>query len=175
MGPNRKLHGMFAGSVLSAFVLTSLMAAACDDAKTPAAPHDDDHDGTAGAGDHDHDGAAGGEPEHSHDASVLVGPVTGATCPQGSTLTYANFGKKFFSDYCLRCHSESVKGDARMMAPADHNFDQLSQIDLLSPHIDEKAGSGPSATNVMMPPSDPKPTIEERQKLSEWIACGVKE
>jgi hypothetical protein len=170
---------MFAGSVMSAYLLTSLIAVGCDDDKAAdnGSAHDDDHDhAAAGATDHDHDdhGAGGAAGEHSHDPSVMVGPLTGATCPDNSTLTYDNFGMKFFSDYCLRCHSEKLTGDARMMAPPDHNFDKLSDIDLLSPHIDEMAGSGPKATNVTMPPSDPKPTMEERQKLSEWIACGVK-
>jgi hypothetical protein len=164
---------MFAGSVMSAYLLTSLVAAGCDDDNSADNGADHDH------GDHDHDedhGSAGSEAPHSHDPSVIVGPLTGATCPDGgSTLTYNNFGKQFFESYCLRCHSEQMTGDARMMAPADHNFDQLSDIDLLSPHIDEMAGSGPKATNVTMPPSDPKPTMEERQKLSEWIACKVPE
>jgi cytochrome c1 len=174
---------MFAGSIMSAYLLTSLVAAGCDDdnAADNGSEHGDhDHDGAnaAGASDHDHgdhDHGAGTAGEHSHDPSVMVGPLTGATCPDNSTLTYTNFGKQFFENYCLRCHSEKVTGDARMMAPADHNFDQLSDIDLLSMHIDEMAGSGPKATNTTMPPSDPKPTMEERQKLSEWIACGVKE
>ena len=145
--------------------------------------------GSAGAGDHGgsggshggsggsaHAGAGGdhgaaGEGDHDHDDSV--GPDTGATCPSNSTLTYANFGKKFVSDYCLRCHSEKVTGSARNKAPADHNFDTLADVDLMAHHIDQKAGSGPKATNTAMPPSDPKPTTEERKKLSEWIACGV--
>lgn len=162
MGAKRRVNGMFAGSIMSAYLLTSLIAVGCDDNKAAdnGSDHDDDH-GAAGASDHDHD-------------SAMVGPLTGATCPSGSTLTYDNFGMKFFSDYCVRCHSEKITGDARMMAPADHNFDTLAEIDLLSPHIDEMAGSGPSATNMTMPPSDPKPTMDERQKLSEWIACGVK-
>jgi hypothetical protein len=177
MGAKRRVTGMFAGSVLSAYVLTSLIAAGCDDDKAadnPAA-HDDDH-GSAGSSDHDDhsdEAAAGGEAPHTHDASTMVGPLTGATCPTGSTLTYDNFAKAFFSNYCLRCHSEKVTGAARMDAPSDHNFDTLAEIDLLSMHIDEMAGSGPSATNTTMPPSDPKPTMEERQKLSEWIVCGV--
>lgn len=164
MGAKRRVTGMFAGSVMSAYLLTSLIAMGCDDDKAAdnGTAHDDDH-GTAGASGHDED----------HDQQ-MVGPLTGATCPSNSTLTYDNFGMKFFSDYCLRCHSEKVTGAARMMAPADHNFDTLAEIDLLSMHIDEMAGSGPSATNMTMPPSDPKPTMEERQKLSEWIACGVK-
>jgi uncharacterized membrane protein len=60
-----------------------------------------------------------------------------------------------------------------MMAPADHNFDTLAEIALLAPHIDQYAGSGPDATNTTMPKSGDKPTKEERQKLSEWLACDA--
>ena len=101
------------------------------------------------------------------------GKPTGATCPTGSTLTYANFGQTFMQTYCLRCHSASVTGAARMNAPADHNFDNIGQIQGLADHIDEHAGSGPDATNTEMPPNDPKPSTAERAQLSEWLACGA--
>lgn len=156
---NRKL-----GLVLAC---VALFGFGCDDDK--AADHDDDH------GEHnDEHGGAGAAGEHAHDHTVMVGPLTGAKCPDGSTLTYDNFAKKFFSDYCLSCHSEKVTGAARMMAPPDHNFDTFADVDLLHMHIDQKAGSGPDATNTAMPPATAtkKPTMEERQKLSEWIACG---
>lgn len=122
---------------------------------------DDDHH----PGDHDDGG-------HGHED---VGPDSGATCPDNSTLTYANFGKSFFSSYCLRCHSVQVKGDARMGAPSDHNFDTLAEIELLSMHIDQKAASGPAHTNEAMPPSNPKPSLADRKKLGEWIACELPE
>jgi len=150
------------------------MGFGCDD--DSAADHDAAH------GDHDHTGssgsassAAGAGGEHEHDATTMVGPLTGAKCPStGSTLTYENFAKQFFSDYCLSCHSEKVSGAARNGAPADHNFDTFADIDLLHMHIDQLAGSGASATNTKMPPmaAAKKPSLEERQKLSEWIACG---
>lgn len=135
-----------------------LLAAACgsDDGG-------DDH------GDHSH-----GEPDDHH--GEPVGPPSGAVCPTGGgTLTYENFGKQFFADYCLSCHSSKVKGAARMSAPDDHNFDTLAEIDLLIDHVDQKAAKGPSSTNLSMPPSGKRPTEEERAKLGEWLACGVPE
>lgn len=123
---------------------------------------DDDH------GNHKHDGG-----DHGH--GDPVGPSSGAKCPSNSTLTYDNFAKGFFSSYCLRCHSEKVTGSARMGAPTDHNFDTLAEIELLGEHIDQMAASGPESTNDDMPPSNPKPNLEERKKLGEWIACGFKE
>jgi hypothetical protein len=172
-GLNRKLGGLL--------VCLAALGLGCDDDNSA------DHD--AAHGDHDHgasgspsvsagasgEHAAHGDAEHSHDPNTMVGPLTGAICPSsGSTLTYNNFAKQFFAAYCLSCHAEKVTGAARMGAPADHNFDTYADIDLLRMHIDQLAGSGPSATNVKMPPAaaTKKPTMEERQKLSEWIACG---
>jgi|1186.fasta_scaffold1106416_1 hypothetical protein len=141
--------------------LPVILAVGCGDDSS------DEHD--SGHGDDHGDGAP-----HEHD-DADVGPPSKAECPSGSTLTYANFGKEFFSTYCLRCHSANVKGAARMNAPADHNFDTLDEIDLLSKHIDEMAAAGATQTNTTMPPSDPKPSTADRKKLGEWIACGVPE
>jgi hypothetical protein len=132
-----------------------ILAVGCgDDSSEPDAGEHGDH------GDHgDHEGD--------------VGPDSGAACPTGgSDLTYDNFAKGFFAEYCLRCHSAKVKGDARMMAPADHNFDTIEEIELLAKHIDQKAASG-TVTNESMPPSNPKPTVEDRKKLGEWLACDL--
>jgi uncharacterized membrane protein len=101
------------------------------------------------------------------------GAATGATCPTGSSLTYTSFGQAFMQSYCLRCHSASVTGAARMNAPTDHNFDNVGQIQGFADHIDEYAGSGPAATNTLMPPNDPRPTMAERGQLAEWLACGA--
>ena len=57
----------------------------------------------AGPGGHDH---------------PVVGTPTGAACPSPQTLTYDNFGRQFMTSYCLRCHSETVKGATRNGAPA---------------------------------------------------------
>ena len=144
----------------SACLLAGLVVGACGDDKDADHEHDDEHS-HAGGGAHDH--------------TKPVGPETGAECPSGGTqLTYENFGKDFFSKYCLSCHSESKTGTARNGAPADHNFDKLADIQLLAAHIDQNAGSGPKATNTDMPRgSGPKPDEAERKKLSEWLACGA--
>ena len=154
---NRAVAICFAASV---WVFPVAFSAGCggDDGDDPGDEH----------GDH-------GDEHRDHDPNKPIGPPSGADCPDGSSLTYANFGKDFVSKYCLRCHSRSVKGDARMGAPSDHNFDTLSEIELLAMHMDQKAGAGPDSTNEMMPPSNPKPTLDERKKLGEWLACGVPE
>jgi len=104
----------------------------------------------------------------------VLGPSTGATCPPASPITYANFGAKFMTDYCTRCHSSTLSGSARMGAPLYHDFDTQLGIQQVANHVDQTAGSGPNATNDSMPYDDgPSPTLEERQKLAEWIACGA--
>ncbi len=110
---------------------------------------------------------------HDGTTTGTLGPVTQAVCPPQQTLTYANFGRSFLSTYCLRCHAVAVQGAARMNAPSDHNFDTLIDIRGLAMHIDQKAGSGPAGTNTSMPTTDPRPSLEERKKLSEWLACGA--
>jgi hypothetical protein len=135
----------------------ALSSGGCED-DVAEAPHD------AAAG-HDEDGSP-----HDHDMTS-IGPASGATCPTNSTLTYDNFGKDFMTKYCLRCHSSKVTGAARMMAPADHNFDTQAEIALLTEHIDQYAAAGPASTNVKMPLNGTKPTLDERKKLGEWLAC----
>jgi uncharacterized membrane protein len=103
----------------------------------------------------------------------VFGPPTESTCPQGSTLTYENFGKGFMTQYCTRCHSSELVGADRMGAPSFHDFDTLFGIKAVADHIDETTASGPAATNTGMPPDGPFPTLEEREQLGEWIACGM--
>src|SRR5262245_5504262 len=72
----------------------------------------DDGEDHGDNGDHgDHGG------DHGDDHSKPAGPDSGADCPDNSTLTYKNFGEKFMSTYCLRCHSDKVTGAARNGAP----------------------------------------------------------
>jgi hypothetical protein len=103
----------------------------------------------------------------------VFGPPTGSECPQGSTLTYENFGKPFMAAYCTRCHDSRLRGEARQGAPGLHDFDTLFGIKVVFDHIDETTAAGPAATNTGMPPDSPAPTLEERRKLGEWLACGM--
>jgi len=102
------------------------------------------------------------------------GGSTGTTCPSGSTLTYDTFGRQFMSNYCVRCHGSSITGTARQGAPGDHDFDTLAGIHATElEHIEEQAAAGPNQTNTAMPPSEPRPSQAEREKLGEWLACGA--
>ncbi len=109
------------------------------------------------------------------DSDPLFGPPTESVCPEDSTLTYENFGREFMESYCTRCHDSALTGDDRMGAPSFHDFDTVFGIRAVSDHIDFTTAAGPAATNDSMPPEDPRPTLEERTKLGEWIACDMPE
>jgi uncharacterized membrane protein len=149
MARGSKHSAMIAVTYLSLVLIPSMALQACGD------DHAHDH------GDHDHD-----EP---------VGPPSGAVCPDDSTLTYENFGQMFMEDYCTRCHSSELEGDARMDAPDGHDFDTIEGIWAVQDHIDQMAASGPDKTNMAMPLGNPKPTLEERELLGEWLACEAPE
>jgi hypothetical protein len=116
-------------------------------------------------------GGAACEHEHAHDHNDH--PNSGATCPTPQTLTYDNFGRDFMDRFCRRCHGSNQTGAARQGAPLDHTFDSLDEIRPLRDHIDKHAAAGPNATNTDMPPNDPRPTLEQRKQLGEWLACGA--
>jgi len=107
------------------------------------------------------------------DSVPLFGPPTQSACPPSSTLTWDNFGREFMTSYCTSCHDSNLRGDARQGAPSLHDFDTVFGVRAVSLHVDETTASGPAATNTSMPPSNPKPTLEERRLLGEWVACGA--
>ncbi len=122
--------------------------------------------------------SGGHEHGHDHDGDVDEGGPdgidTGATCPEDSELTYANFGEKFMNDYCVSCHSSELSGDERNGAPSDHDLDSRQGIiNSNLEHISLEAAGGPNGFNRDMPEDGPEPTDDERLKLGEWLACGV--
>ena len=98
--------------------------------------------------------------------------VTGASCDW--TLDYESFGRGFMETYCTRCHSSALQGAARHSAPLDHDFDSFEKIGQYAVPIAEFAAAGPRRTNDFMPPSGamPFPSLQERQRLGAWLACG---
>jgi cytochrome c5 len=105
--------------------------------------------------------------EHEHE-----GAPSGAVCEPGAP-TYDSFGRAFMESYCTRCHSSTLSGAARQGAPADHDFDTYLGVIAVADHVDEHAAAGPTIVNEEMPPSAPKPTLEERRKLGAWLACEL--
>lgn len=144
-------------SLVAALASTALVTG-CDD---------NDDEGSEEHGDtHEHEHDSGGEEGE-------FGPPTESVCPEGSTLTWDNFGNMFMQTYCTRCHASTLTGADRQGAPLYHDFDSLQGVLVVADHVDQKAAAGPAATNELMPISAPTPTLEERQKLGEWLACGA--
>lgn len=101
------------------------------------------------------------------------GRSSGSTCPSTETLTYENFGMEFFSNYCVRCHSENPADGSRHGAPRGLDWDEIDTVRLHAEAIDAMAAAGPEGVNTTMPPGEPLPTSAERRNLGEWLACGA--
>ncbi|MBZ4419096.1 c-type cytochrome [Myxococcus sp. RHSTA-1-4] len=97
------------------------------------------------------------------------------SCPPGGTqLTEQNFGRAFLDSYCTRCHSSTRTGAARNGAPEGLNWDQIDVVRANADEMNEEAGANADGSvNSDMPPSDPRPTDDERRQLAEWLACGA--
>lgn len=100
-------------------------------------------------------------------AAMVIGcggsASTGATCPTTNTLTYNNFGRTFFAQYCDRCHALNTRPSLRTLA----------EIQAQRTAIDLAAAAGPNATNTSMPEGGATPTTAERTQLGQWLACGA--
>ena len=123
--------------------------------------------GTGSGGSADETGTAGTTAGDTND----MGPWTNLDerpCPQGSFLTYENFGGPFMLSYCNTCHSSRLLADMRQGSPIDVNFDGIDDIREWAPIIWVRAAD----QNMNMPPVGP-PDDEERARLGEWLACGA--
>lgn len=111
------------------------------------------------------DGGAGMLP----DGAIVVLELWARPCPAGTALTYESFGRQFFDNYCLRCHSAKLAGKDRGGAPQGMNFDTL---DLITAHKDAIWHMA-ADTNMEMPAAGAAPSAAERRQLGDWLACGV--
>ena len=105
----------------------------------------------------------------------VVGEDTAGACPPTDPPTFASFGEAFFTAYCLDCHAQNLRGDARNGAPPTIDFDTRSLVRENTSRIDKQAAFGPAARNRLMPPSDhdAQPTDAERIRLGEYIGCEI--
>ena len=87
--------------------------------------------------------------------------------PEGTTLTYGNFGARFMDTYCQRCHGS--QSSARDGTPGEFIFDSLEQVQRHRARIFVRS----AAENDSMPPGPDDPSETERNQLAEWLACGA--
>ena len=87
--------------------------------------------------------------------------------PEGTEVTYDNFGHAFFLKHCNTCHAAGSQD--RRGAPIAYVFDTYDQVFALRERIFLRA----AADNITMPPGPDDPPQEERDALTEWIACDA--
>ena len=93
---------------------------------------------------------------------------TSLTCPNGTQLSWENFGQAFMLNYCNSCHSSAVTGSDRVGAPDEMNFDTLQDVMTWRINIHGAA----AVEQAIMPPSKHVGS-DEKALLSEWLGCGA--
>jgi uncharacterized membrane protein len=90
------------------------------------------------------------------------------TCPpEGTDLTYDNFGRGFIEANCQICHGKPSKD--RKGAPSSYDFGSVDDVRRFKERIFARA----AADNTTMPPGPDDPPEAEREKLAEWLACDA--
>ena len=98
-------------------------------------------------------------------------PDADLTICDTSELSYGNFAQGFMDSYCLGCHSNTLNPGQRRGAPDSVNFDTFELVQQQADRIRVRAGS-----NQDMPPqSGAQPSNEERDSITEWIDCGLRQ
>jgi hypothetical protein len=87
--------------------------------------------------------------------------------PEGTKLTYDNFGRSFMQGNCQTCHG--VPSKDRKGAPSGYDFSSIDDVRKYKSRIFSRAASD----NTTMPPGPDDPPSEERERLAEWLACGA--
>lgn len=86
-----------------------------------------------------------------------------ASCPpDGTTLTYENFGAPFFGAWCNHCHGGTQGYSSRSFRSHEDIRGDRERIFVVA-----------AGDNVSMPPGPDDPPADERAKLAEWLACGA--
>lgn len=151
-----------------------------------AAPHDAGHDGGGDAGrdaggdagrDAGYDAGydAGPDYDAGDDAGLLFGCPShpDPTAAPGEDIgghTYATWAAPmFFELYCTRCHSSSLTNEtARSFAPLGLDWDIEANVRAELARIRFDVG-----VSNYMPPTEPRPSCDERYELLRWIDSGA--
>jgi mono/diheme cytochrome c family protein len=89
--------------------------------------------------------------------------MSGHPCPSGgTTLTYANFGQGFFTQWCVSCHGGPNGYSSRA-------FTDITTIRAQAADIFRNAAED----NETMPPGPHGPSKTDRYQLAEWLSCGA--
>ena len=81
--------------------------------------------------------------------------ISNATCPAGSTITYDNFGRSFFSTNCLSCHAGTDLPILSTRAQIRASTDMIMRATVDTTEM-------PQTFDI---------DVSERQMLGEWLAC----
>ena len=104
-------------------------------------------------------------------------------CPDaGTTLTWDNFARGFFEEWCNNCHNPTDPGPG---VPDDVEFQEESEVWALKDDILYRVVNSPQATAPPMPPEGDGYALDmdtrERAiqkgldiaKIEEWLNCGT--
>jgi uncharacterized membrane protein len=98
----------------------------------------------------------------------VVSAVDGRDCPPGSAATWQSFGQAFLLDHCVGCHSSQLPEGQRALAPVGVDFDTHELAMGWLDRIYARSADG----NLTMPPVDAV-SAEDRERLGDWLACGM--
>lgn len=79
------------------------------------------------------------------------------TCPTDSTLTYETYGQLAIEEHCLSCHTTK----------------ESPRLDTVEAIRTNKGAILRDAVASTTMPREGDMTLEERQALGEWLACGA--
>jgi len=90
-------------------------------------------------------------------------------CPEGTLLTYENFGEAMMLEYCSTCHSRSRYEDERAGAPIAIQLDSAQDMATWRTRMIETLKVD---AELPMPPSE-HIVAADKQMLLEWLECGA--
>jgi len=96
-------------------------------------------------------------------------PFLTEECPNGTVLTYENFGRHFLLNHCTTCHSKVRFDEERVGAPEKINLDHPDDIDIWRQRMIATLRSN---ADTPMPPSRSIPNAQ-RVLAMEWLSCGA--
>ena len=85
-----------------------------------------------------------------------------------SPMRWDSFAEPFFTVWCTSCHSSAAVGELRYGAPVGVDLDTYEGVAAWEDRVDARA-----VETTDMPLGGYGPPEEEREKLGEWLDCGL--